>query len=86
MPSNTVVGVYNQLIGPDHKVMRGSIGISFQAAAVLRCGPRLWLRQRRRHRQHGHPQRPGRQGRSQAQDVITSVDGKPIKNGDELVR
>ncbi len=31
MPSNTVINVYNQLIGPDHKVTRGSIGISFQA-------------------------------------------------------
>jgi serine protease Do len=30
MPSNTVVPVYNDLIGPTHKVVRGSIGISFQ--------------------------------------------------------
>src|SRR3974390_522470 len=31
MPSNTVVSVYNQLIGPDHKVARGSIGVEFNA-------------------------------------------------------
>ena len=31
MPSNTVVQVYNQLIGPDHKVSRGSIGVEFNA-------------------------------------------------------
>src|SRR6202022_472650 len=29
LPSNTVVQVYNQLIGPDHRVSRGSIGIMF---------------------------------------------------------
>jgi len=29
MPSNTVTQVYNQLIGPDHRVARGSIGIEF---------------------------------------------------------
>src|ERR1700681_2014410 len=31
MPSNTVVQVYNQLVGPDHRVSRGSIGIEFSA-------------------------------------------------------
>src|SRR5277367_1829708 len=31
MPSNTVITVYNQLIGPDHRVSRGSIGIEFAA-------------------------------------------------------
>src|SRR5580704_2082052 len=30
MPSDTIVDVYNQLISPEHKVIRGSIGISFQ--------------------------------------------------------
>ena len=30
MPSNTIVSVYNKLIGPEHKVIRGSIGITFQ--------------------------------------------------------
>src|ERR1017187_7638958 len=31
LPSNTVVQVYNQLIGPEHRVARGSIGIMFEA-------------------------------------------------------
>ncbi len=43
MPSNTIIYVYNQLIGPAHKVVRGSIGITFQASHVERCGARLWL-------------------------------------------
>ena len=31
LPSNTVANVYNQLIAPDHRVARGSIGIMFNA-------------------------------------------------------
>ena len=31
LPSNTIAQVYNQLIGPDHRVARGSIGIEFNA-------------------------------------------------------
>src|SRR5947209_16247929 len=31
LPSNTVVQVYNQLIGPEHRVSRGSIGVQFNA-------------------------------------------------------
>src|ERR1035438_776455 len=31
LPSNTIVSVYNQLIGPDHRVARGSIGIEFNS-------------------------------------------------------
>src|SRR5436190_5193221 len=31
LPSNTIANVYNQLIGPDHRVQRGSIGIEFNA-------------------------------------------------------
>jgi serine protease Do len=30
MPANTIINVYDQLIGPSHKVVRGSIGITFQ--------------------------------------------------------
>ncbi len=85
MPSNTLIHVYNELIAPGHKVTRGSIGIQFQSAlssAVTRV--------------YGFsnggvivstvtPNGPASKAGVQAQDVITSVDGKPIKNGDELV-
>src|SRR5439155_4711305 len=30
-PSNTIVQGYNQLIGPEHRVSRGSIGVEFNA-------------------------------------------------------
>ena len=85
MPSNTLIRVYNQLIGPAHKVTRGSIGIQFQAALGSAVG-----------RVYGFtnggvlvstvtPNGPAQKAGVQPQDVITSVDGKPIKDGDELV-
>jgi len=85
MPSNTLISVYNQLISPTHKVTRGSIGIQFQAAQSAAVG-----------RVYGFanggvlvstvtPNGPAAKAGIQAQDVITSVDGKTIKNGDELV-
>ena len=38
MPSNIIISVYNMLIGPEHKVVRGSIGISSRARAGLGGG------------------------------------------------
>jgi serine protease Do len=84
MPSDTIVSVYNDLIGPEHKVVRGSIGISFQPnlpSAVahvygFKNGVLVSAVQA------GFPAdkagiKPG--------DIITTLDGKPIKDGDELV-
>ena len=34
LPSNTVANVYNQLIGPEHSVTRGSIGVEFNALPI----------------------------------------------------
>jgi serine protease Do len=84
MPSNTVIGVYNDLIGPEHKVIRGSIGVQFQA----NLNPAV-------QRVYGFktgvlvnlvvPKGPADQAGMKAGDIITSVDGKPIKDGDALV-
>jgi serine protease Do len=84
MPSKTVMDVYNQLIGPAHKVTRGSIGVQFGATpnpAVARM--------------YGVPEgvvissvRPGTPAEEaglKTGDTIISVDGKAIRNGDELV-
>jgi serine protease Do len=84
MPSNTVIGVYNDLIGPEHKVIRGSIGVQFQGAlspAVQRVygfksGVLISL---------VVPKGPADQAGMKGGDIITSVDGKPIKDGDALV-
>jgi serine protease Do len=85
MPSNTIINVYNQLIGPDHKVVRGSIGVQFQQNTSSAVG-----------RVYGFanggvivgevvPGGPAAKAGLQPQDVIVSVDGRPIKNGDELI-
>jgi len=82
MPSNTVVQVYNDLISPSHKVVRGSIGIQF------RTGPSESVT-----RQYGQgvfvgsvtPGGPADKAGLKERDVINSIDGHAIKNGDELV-
>jgi serine protease Do len=84
MPSNTVVSTYNQLIGPDHKVVRGSIGITFQPDLPSAVG-----------RVYGFKSGvlissvtaggPGDKAGLKAGDIITSIDGRSIKDGDDLV-
>jgi serine protease Do len=85
MPSNTVVSVYNQLIAPEHRVARGSIGIMFNAQE----NPAI-------SRVYGAGAggvtvsavtagSPAEQAGLKVGDTIVSVDGKPVKNGDELV-
>jgi serine protease Do len=84
LPSNTVVQVYNQLIGPEHRVSRGSIGVEFSpqpAPAIARV--------------YGVNSgvtisavvagSPADQAGLKVGDTITSVDGKEVKNGDGLV-
>ena len=84
MPSNTVIGVYNDLIGPEHKVIRGSIGVQFQAnlnPAVQRVyGFKSGVLVNQ-----VSPHGPADQAGLKAGDIITTVDGKPIKDGDDLV-
>jgi serine protease Do len=85
MPSNTIVNVYNMLISPEHKVTRGSIGISFQAGESSSVS-----------RVYGFANGgvlvntvthdgPAEKAGVKPGDVIVSVDGKSIKDGDDLV-
>src|SRR5436309_9309370 len=82
MPSNTVVQVYNQLIGPDHRVSRGSIGIEFAAQpnpAIARIyGSGVTV-------SNVVAGSPAETAGLKIGDTITSVDGKELKSGDELV-
>jgi serine protease Do len=84
LPSNTVVQVYNQLIGPEHRVSRGSIGIMFNAqenpaiARVYGTGSGITI-------SDVTAGSPAEQAGLKVGDTITSIDGKPVKNGDELV-
>ena len=84
MPSNTVVSVYNQLVGPEHKVVRGSLGISFQphinsaVAKVYNAGEGVLVTS-------VVPGKAAEKAGIKTNDVIVSIDGKPVKNGDALL-
>jgi serine protease Do len=84
MPANIIANVYNMLIGPEHKVVRGSIGIQFQTAQSSAVG-----------RVYGFtngvivgvvtPNGGAAKAGIQAGDVLVSIDGRNIKDGDDLV-
>jgi serine protease Do len=85
MPSNTIINVYNQLIGPTHKVVRGSIGVQFQAAESSAVGRVYGFANGGVIVSEVVPGGPAAKAGVQPQDIIVSVDGAPIKNGDELI-
>ncbi len=85
MPSNILAKVYNDLIGPSHKVVRGSIGVSFQAATASAVN-----------RVYGFssggvivatvtPSGGAAKAGIKPGDILTSVGGHQIKDGDDLV-
>ena len=84
LPSKTVVDVYNQLTGPEHKVSRGSIGIMFDAvenpaiARVYGSGSGVTV-------SSVVAGSPADQAGLKVGDTITSVDGKKVSKGGELV-
>jgi len=84
MPSNTVVDTYNDLIGASHKVTRGSIGIQFKvglSGAVNRVyGFKSGVLV-----QEVKPDGPADKAGVKPGDVITTIDGRSIKDGDDLV-
>jgi serine protease Do len=84
MPSNTVVEVYNDLISASHKVTRGSIGIRFNnglSGAVNRVyGFKTGVLVQQV--VHGGP---SDKAGLKAGDVITTIDGRSVKDGDDLV-
>src|SRR6201998_3806002 len=84
LPSNTVVEVYNQLIAPEHRVARGSIGIMFNSVenpAITRV--------------YGNGSgvtvsdvvagTPADQAGLKVGDTITTIDGKKVTKGTALV-
>ena len=84
MPANIIAKIYNMLIGPEHKVVRGSIGITFQTAQSSAVG-----------RVYGFtngvivgtvtPSGGASKAGIQVGDVLVSIDGRNIKDGDDLV-
>ncbi len=84
MPSNTVIQTYNDLIGPNHKVTRGSIGIQFQPQLSSAVG-RVYGFKSGVMISQVKPKGPADEAGLKPNDIITSVNGKTIKDGDELV-
>jgi serine protease Do len=84
LPSNTVVLVYNQLIGPEHRVARGSIGIMFDSvehpaiARVYGAGSGVTV-------SSVVAGSPADQAGLKVGDTITTVDGHKVTKGSELV-
>ncbi|HVW77016.1 MAG TPA: trypsin-like peptidase domain-containing protein [Alloacidobacterium sp.] len=84
MPSNTAIDVYNAIIGPEHKVVRGSIGITFQPS-VSSAVQRIYGVKNGVIIRGVTPGMPADKAGLKAGDVITTINGRPVKDGDDLV-
>src|SRR5215469_9525489 len=85
LPSNTAIGVYNQIIS-NGKVTRGSIGVSFTETqgsnpiVLKELGAPYGIVLQR-----VEAGSPAEKAGLQSGDVITSVNGKAVHNGNDLV-
>ena len=84
LPSNTVAQVYNQLIGPEHRVSRGSIGVQFTAQENPAIA-RVYGVQSGVTVSSVVAGSPAEQAGLKVGDTIVSIDGKQVKDGDALV-
>src|SRR6201998_3150761 len=84
MPSNTVVEVYNDLISPSHKVVRGSIGIQFRPG-LSGAVNRVYGFKNGVLVQEVQPGGPADKAGLKPGDIITTIDGRSVQDGDDLV-
>jgi serine protease Do len=84
IPSNTVVSIYNDLIGPSHKVTRGSIGIEFREGLPGAVN-RVYGFKNGVLVQRVTTGGPADKAGIKVGDIVTSIDGRSIKDGDDLV-
>ncbi len=86
MPANTVINVYNQLIGPAHKVVRGSIGILFQSSQFMSSAVgRVYGFKNGVLVTSVQPGWSAAKAGIKPGDIITSIDGREVKDGDDLI-
>jgi serine protease Do len=85
MPSNVLASVYNMLISPEHKVVRGSIGISFHGYPSPAEMKAYGFENGGVHVADVTQDGPAFKAGIRPDDVVVSIDGKPIKDGDQLV-
>jgi len=85
LPSNMALSVYNQIV-QHGKVTRGSIGVTFTEE---QSGNPIVLRELGAANgmvlQYVEPESPAAKAGIQAGDVVTTVNGKPVKSGSDLV-
>jgi serine protease Do len=84
LPANTVVAVYNDLISPSHKVTRGSIGIQFREG-LSDAVNRVYGFKNGVLVQEVQPSGPADKAGLKPGDIIITIDGRNIKDGDDLV-
>src|SRR6266568_4218893 len=84
MPANTVAEIYNDLISPTHKVTRGSIGIQFRQG-LSGAVNRVYGFKNGVLVQQVQPNGPADKAGLKPGDIITTLDGRAIKDGDDLV-
>ena len=84
MPVNTAVKVYNQIIHNGH-VTRGSIGVSFRPTEAARDLLRAYGAKQGVFVQQVEPNGPADKAGLRAEDIITSINGRPIPTGEDLV-
>jgi serine protease Do len=84
MPSDTVVAVYNDLISASHRVTRGSIGIRFNQGLPAAVN-RVYGFKNGVLVQKIQPGGPAERAGLKGGDIIVTVDGRAIKDGDDLV-
>jgi serine protease Do len=84
MPINTAAKIYNQII-KNGKVTRGAIGVTFQPGEVKPELLAVYGAKEGVFVQDVTAGMPAHKAGIRSQDVIVAVDGKPIKDGNELV-
>jgi serine protease Do len=84
MPSNTVVDIYNDLIGSSHKVVRGSIGIIFNQGLSGSVN-RVYGFKNGVVVKSIQPGGPAEKAGLKSGDILLTIDGRSIKDGDDLV-